>query len=197
MKKNGFSLAELMITLGIIGVVSALTIPTLVSSNTNAQIGPKLAKGVASFEQGVQSMLNDNRVDTVVDAGLFGNANFMSELSKYIKIQNTSVGWQSKDGISYNLTFKAAAPANTTEPPHKQIIADLTMDINGDGKPNALAGDQFMFEVYNDGSLVPYGTASGDTNWTTTCPKDGKPTNSSYCAAHIFENNLKVLYHLD
>ena len=35
-KNNGFTLAEVLITLGIIGVVAALTIPTLIS-NTNSR----------------------------------------------------------------------------------------------------------------------------------------------------------------
>ena len=34
--KTGFTLAEVLITLGIIGVVAAMTIPTLIA-NTNAQ----------------------------------------------------------------------------------------------------------------------------------------------------------------
>ena len=47
MKKNGFTLAEVLITLGIIGVIAAITLPTLMSDTTSAQIGPKLAKAVS------------------------------------------------------------------------------------------------------------------------------------------------------
>lgn len=36
MKNFGFTLAEVLITLGIIGIVAAMTIPTLIS-NTNCQ----------------------------------------------------------------------------------------------------------------------------------------------------------------
>ncbi len=36
MKHRGFTLAEVLITLGIIGVVAAMTIPTLIA-NTNSQ----------------------------------------------------------------------------------------------------------------------------------------------------------------
>ena len=34
----------------------------------------------------------------------------------------------------------------------------------------------------------------GAEYWQTQCAKDAIPTNPEYCAGHIFENNLKVLY---
>lgn len=38
MGKNGFTLAEVLITLGIIGVVAAMTIPTLIANTRAAQL---------------------------------------------------------------------------------------------------------------------------------------------------------------
>ena len=35
MKKNAFTLAEVLITLGIIGVVAAMTLPTLIQNHQN------------------------------------------------------------------------------------------------------------------------------------------------------------------
>ena len=35
MKKNGFTLAEVLVALGLIGVLSAMTVPTLVKNNQN------------------------------------------------------------------------------------------------------------------------------------------------------------------
>lgn len=37
MNNKGFTLAEVLITLGIIGVVAAMTLPTLVNNNRNKQ----------------------------------------------------------------------------------------------------------------------------------------------------------------
>ena len=51
MKKYGFTLAEVLITLGILGVIAALTIPGLMLDSRRAQIGPKLAAAVSAFEQ--------------------------------------------------------------------------------------------------------------------------------------------------
>ena len=43
-KLRGFTLAETLITLGIIGVVAAMTIPVLVSNYQERQIATKLKK---------------------------------------------------------------------------------------------------------------------------------------------------------
>ena len=70
MKKSGFTLAEVLITLAIIGVIAALTLPGLMTDTASAQIGPKLAKAVSMFEQGNESLLNTFSVDSLTDTGL-------------------------------------------------------------------------------------------------------------------------------
>ena len=98
MKKLGFTLAEVLITLGIIGVVAALTAPALVQNAGSAQIGPKLAKAVSTLELANQNMLTENSASSMasfidtLDSG--ENANSISrslhymqdELPKYMKI---------------------------------------------------------------------------------------------------------------
>ena len=48
--RKGFTLAEVLITLTIIGVVAALTAPALVNNAGFARVGPSLAKFVNTFE---------------------------------------------------------------------------------------------------------------------------------------------------
>ncbi len=43
-KKNAFTLAEVLITLGIIGVVAAMTLPTLIQKNNNSVVEARLKK---------------------------------------------------------------------------------------------------------------------------------------------------------
>ena len=59
MKKSGFTLAEVLITLGIIGVVAALTAPALVQNAGTAKVGPTLAKVVSTLEVANEQMLHD------------------------------------------------------------------------------------------------------------------------------------------
>ncbi len=47
MKKKGFTLAEILITLGIIGIVAAMTIPTLISNYKKKEYSTKIKKFIA------------------------------------------------------------------------------------------------------------------------------------------------------
>lgn len=49
--KNGFTLAEVLITLGIIGVVAAMTIPTLISNTTGAKYRSQFKKTLSTLNQ--------------------------------------------------------------------------------------------------------------------------------------------------
>lgn len=88
MIKKGFTLAEVLIALAIIGVVAAVTLPSLITDTTAAQIGPKLAKAASTFEQANQALLDEYDVDAILDTGLItttgsGN-NATSDTSSYI-----------------------------------------------------------------------------------------------------------------
>ena len=50
---SGFTLAEVLITLGIIGVVAALTIPTLISNTTGAQFKTAYKKALSTLNQAI------------------------------------------------------------------------------------------------------------------------------------------------
>ena len=52
-KRFGFTLAEVLITLGIIGVVAAMTIPTLISNTNGAQFKSAYKKALSSLNQAI------------------------------------------------------------------------------------------------------------------------------------------------
>ena len=51
MKKSGFTLAEVLITLGIIGVVAAMTIPTLIQNTNSVKFQSQFKKSVSTLSQ--------------------------------------------------------------------------------------------------------------------------------------------------
>ena len=54
MKKNkSFTLAEVLITLGIIGVVAALTIPTLISNTNSKRFASQFKKSISTIKQSI------------------------------------------------------------------------------------------------------------------------------------------------
>ena len=63
--KKGFTLAELLVTLGIIGVVAAMTLPSFINKAADAKIGPSLAKAVSSFDHANKALLADKEVEAV------------------------------------------------------------------------------------------------------------------------------------
>ena len=201
MKKTGFTLTEVLITLGIVGVVAAITLPTLSTSTSNAQIGPKLAKAVTVFEQANAAMLAAEGVDSIQEAGLWmRESNHANKLNKHMKIVKiyASDEFQTKDGIFYRIVHEDTT-INTTYPTYKQKIGYVFIDINGlEGRPNQDGTDRFYFYLSNDGSLTPYGSTGlfyeDDKTWKDKCRVGVTPEDARYCAGHIFENNLKVLY---
>lgn len=56
--KNGFTLAEVLITLGIIGIVAAMTVPALITNTTDKTIGIALSKAVHDIESGLQNIIH-------------------------------------------------------------------------------------------------------------------------------------------
>ncbi len=87
--KKGFTLAEVLITLGIIGVVAAITAPSLVLNTGMAKVGPSLAKAVTTFENANQTMLVDLESNSIT--GIDGNnewdvQNYVRNLSRFMKL---------------------------------------------------------------------------------------------------------------
>ncbi len=64
-KNKGFTLAEVLITLGIIGVIAALTLPTLIQNANSAKTGPELASAVSTLENAIQQFMTDYNADYV------------------------------------------------------------------------------------------------------------------------------------
>lgn len=59
-KRFGFTLAEVLITLGIIGVVAAMTIPTLMSNIQDKELQTKMRKEYSVLSNALQLIRSDN-----------------------------------------------------------------------------------------------------------------------------------------
>ena len=60
MKDKWFTLAEILITLGIIGVVAAITIPSLMTAHKKHVTGAKLKKSVSTLNQAIKLSESEN-----------------------------------------------------------------------------------------------------------------------------------------
>ena len=223
--KKGFTLAEVLVTLGIIGVISALTLPTFTASTANAEIGPKLGKFVASFEEATHTYLNTSgysRLSQIPQNGELKEVAIINALRGYLHIEKIEQRqYLTKDGMSFGFSYDPQNPvgdfANSTLP-QDHYIGRITLWINDPRnieRKNKQGRDIFSFALYDDGSLVPVGSKNwakwkqgGGNSWQTECPN--KPatvgaspiTGSSFddhaytCAGSIFEQGMKVNYRL-
>lgn len=80
MRKKGFTLAEILIVLGIIGVIAELTIPTLVASYQKQQFVTSLKKAYSEFNQALVQVASNSGcagdlrcVDAATSGATFAN----------------------------------------------------------------------------------------------------------------------------
>ena len=64
-KKIGFTLAETLIVLGIIGVVAAMTIPNLINNYKAQRLHTKFQKTYSLLQQGFKQMEAEDRKSVV------------------------------------------------------------------------------------------------------------------------------------
>lgn len=62
MLKKGFTLTEVLITLGVIGILAAITIPRLFNNTQNAHLGAQYANAISALETGAGMYLYDKGV---------------------------------------------------------------------------------------------------------------------------------------
>lgn len=180
MFKKGFTLAEVIITLGVIGVISALTIPTLIQDTSEAEIEPKLNKARSAIMQANKALLYEYGVDRISETGLFGQDGsspvnteaYMQRLGDFIKIsssynKNDDVEFEENDALHLDLTYHTIVDGvsvalysqyvynefNTDAKPHMTQIGTYVLDVNGRDKPNARNKDIYYFEAKDDGSM--------------------------------------------
>jgi prepilin-type N-terminal cleavage/methylation domain-containing protein len=203
-KKAAFTLAEVLITLGIIGVVAALTLPSVIQNAQRRELQAGLKKGYSTISQALDMYYYDNGERlTNADA-----RKLRLILVKYIKnIKECKFNCVTADSHIYkNYT-------GTTElgiymyrfddgqfvlPDGSFILIDngtgselfISIDVNGYKKgPNQLGQDLFMFQILNsNGKLVPMGTAgttyyyASDAYCSTTSTSNMNGTNCTYKA---------------
>lgn len=69
--KKAFTLAEVLITLGIIGVVAAITLPILIQNYQKKVLVEQLKVGMSIFEQAFQKAMADDETTDLRDTQLF------------------------------------------------------------------------------------------------------------------------------
>ena len=77
-KKSGFTLAEVLITLSVIGVVAVVTMPAMYVDMQNRVNGAKLASIVSEVENAFKNVIIENRADNLYETELWDKSLFVS-----------------------------------------------------------------------------------------------------------------------
>ncbi len=201
---NGFTLAEVLITLGIIGVVAAMTLPALVNRTQGKELEAKLQKTYSVLQQAKQRMDLDYGM-TVTPQTHNTTTKFLPEFAKYFSkyvncgenkcdvFERDSEGkLTSKHYKAYNM--KTIANADwfdnglymmtdgmflMSNDAYGSYGIVLTVDINGiNKKPDAWGHDVFTFNIRNDGKVLPMG-ADGTLYPLSEYPDYCSPTSTN------------------
>lgn len=90
--KTGFTLAEVLVTLSIVGVIAAVSTPTLIANYTKKTQAVAIKKFVTQLEGAYTRYMADNRADTLMDAGYDTAAGRNNFFTNYFKIESNCGG---------------------------------------------------------------------------------------------------------
>ena len=181
-RSKGFTLAEVLVTLGIIGVVSAMTVPSLMQNYQRQSYVTQLHKFYNILSQGlVQVMADKNAV----------NASSYKKISGQFISGNTSRYITLADGTSLGYL--------NINDPDASLIAVLYVDVNGVKGPNLVGRDLFAIYVYNNGivddystSLPPISKEKREEMFNTSCINNNGTWNG--CFGKILNDNWEMTY---
>ena len=189
--KNGFTLAEVLITLVIIGVIAAMTIPSLMNKTNNQEYISRLKKTYSALSQATKQIISDEGLPRA-DMGGWATSNeaIYNMYKKYLSnAKECNAGETCFTPIVYT-KYKSTASANYAigdlTDRGRLVLADGTImtfrlyssscasktcalihvDVNGQKGPNMYGKDAFRFYLGENG-LFPSGCDYNSKNCLT------------------------------
>ncbi len=215
MKNNfGFTLAEVLITIGIVGIVAALTIPMMIANYQKKIVATKVKSVYSTFSQAIARAKAEYGDMNSWDQNLPDNEFVKKYLLPYLSnVEVCESNSAKKHCKRYNLHTLANDSSNyylhwsnsSITTPHyflkngtrffvrKYNANDnyyiLTVDINNSKGPNLMGRDGFVFLIHlNRNNVVPSGFGLSKevliTNRECGCSKTNKWTNVHYAGQY-------------
>ena len=202
-KKAAFTLAETLITLGIIGIVAAMTIPTLISNHQKKVTVTKIEKAISYLNQAYKLSYDDVGEPTLEESFEMNSKDYFNKYwAPYLKILqycNTYSACNYKSNTPYKtinnkdistmiihpngatfLTFDGYM-FNIRSNYGNQLSRLIILDINGSQGPNKFGKDVFFLSrVEEDGGGIRcYCYEKTDADISKECSNKGE----GYCCA--------------
>lgn len=222
-RKFGFTLAEVLITLAIIGMVAALTIPTLVANYQKRQFVVQLQKTYATIANAAKMVMADEQVDNLNNTYLrepdeYDDYNEMYEnsvgkfLKTYFKVVKTcniddsscyAESYKSQDDTiegqfigTYTDRYCGVLSSGTVicmAPFTEENPITFSIDVNGKTGPNIMGRDAFQFAMNYRGELAEQFPVGSADSYR--CGDDEQAlTYSIGCFTKIIQDGWKMDY---
>lgn len=211
--RRAFTLAEVLITLGIIGVVAAMTIPNLIAEHQKRATVTKLQKAISVINQAYRLSYEENGDLTAEEAKTLGAEEYFKKYwEPYIKVHTLCTTYQIcnyksetpfkfSNGSQYQMIFVS----NNTRIAFQTMdgflfiilisggvdnlpMSSLFVDINGAAGPNRLGRDVFVLERISDGKGVQPNGYDKDNNMINSVCR----TTGNTCAEKIKRAGWKI-----
>ena len=214
LNKKGFTLAEVLITLGVIGVVAALTMPAVIANYQKKAATAKLKKvysmisQILEKEQVVENLDSWDNSEDVLKQYFIPN---FTDAKLYPAISNNGgkvmcnpnshqYVWRNNVGISTPFLDKKTAAIKLADGTciglNPSPSRDVFIDINGtDNPPNMAGKDLFFFMINTDARLLPigYNWEYSKINGTDGQACNKKAAGGGYtCAAKVIMDNWEM-----
>lgn len=174
-----------MITLGIIGVVAALTIPGLIANFQKKRTVTQLKETYSIMQQAMKLSQEENGEVDSWDTKLSGKKFFEKYIQNYVKVMKvysttelnkiaprTYLNGSKYSGTTYNggysyhfsLINGSMVSANLNSGADNGLWVGI--DVNGISKPNRIGKDTFLFFLSSEYGLRPLGDVGSPKSWT-------------------------------
>ncbi len=181
MKKilNGFTLAEVLITIVVIGIIAMLTLPNVVSRYSNESMLSTFKKAFHDLEHNVTLIASDGYYHHDLSKTSLGKAGSAEDFVKKHYLINSECGATAQPCFakSYRAISKSDASDFSCTDGYSAIIkggyalcvipkvpADIYVDVNGPQDPNLGGRDMFHIQVAKDFTIGETAASSECTN---------------------------------
>lgn len=197
MKKHaGFTLAEVLITLGIIGVVAAMTIPTLMSNTGKAEFKTAFKKIISAVNQAVTLSVAIDYMDFGDATSGTGADSVFEILRKKMQIAKTESSgvddikrmFGTTGGSNYTIFFADGMVLSYPQSMHNCTNYDninmkgcaAIVDVNGVKNPNRLSNCQYSAASGNLSTIQSDHTIGGSGGNSSFCGEENTFVSDQY-----------------
>lgn len=173
--KRGFTLAEVLITLAIIGVIAAISVPSLIQKTNQAELITAWKKNFATLSQAIDNIMFEDGSINIKDSLALRNA--LSNKLKVIKVCDTPMTncWHAT-GVAKTLPLSGGTVYDFSDLANNNTVVGailnngallaihedtgytnlgwIMIDVNGFKGPNVAGKDIFGGRITSDGFVV-------------------------------------------